>query len=879
MKNNKRKKTPPANLRDRAEQELNEKEAKAARSTDEAETKRLVHELHVHQIELEMQNEELTQSRAATEAMLAAYSDLYDFAPAGYFTLTPDGTIRQANLAGANLLGLPRAKLVGRRFDAFVSGPHRPDFTAFLTRIFAGEAKGTKETCEAVLIDIAGVLARPVDATSERVVRIEAAAVEDGQTCRAVAIDITDSRRAEVFTRTRLALLEFATSHSLDELMQETVDQAGVLTGSPVGFYHFVDADQQSLTLQAWSTRTVAEFCKAEGKGRHYGIDEAGVWTDCVRTKSPVIHNDYASLPHRKGLPPGHAPVIRELVVPVTKRGRIVSILGVGNKSADYTDADVQAVSFVADVVWEIIKRKRAEDELRVKEQAVRGSINAIHLADLQGRVTYINPAFAKLWNIASEADAVGKPIADFFAGNVKSREAGTALRATGSYFGELTARRPDGTEFEVQASGSAVKDDAGATIGFAGSFVDITERKLIEKTQLFLARRGFGETDEDFFRSLARHLAETLAMDSICIDRLSADGLSAHTVALLHDGEFRENMTYPLPDTPCGEVVGKTSRSFPTGVREAFPKNERLQRLLLDSYIGTTLWDFAGKPLGLIALGSRKPCANVHVAESILQLVAPRVAGELERRQAEQALKTANAELEARVRQRTVELEKRAAQLSDLAHKLSQAEIDERKTLAQFLHDDLQQLLVAAKLAVAAAAAVAGGDAHVRQSLEKGVDLLNRSLTASRTLTAEISPPVLQDGNLTDILRWIARWARERHGLNVELHLDEEVDARHEIRVLLFRIIRELLFNVVKHAGVDRAEVVLARADDGGLAIVVRDRGKGFDADLAKDANVSKSGFGLFSIQERLQWIGGRYEIVTAPGAGTAISLFAPIG
>jgi len=75
--------------------------------------------------------------------------------------------------------------------------------------------------------------------------------------------------------------------------------------------YHFVERDQKTLTLQAWSTRTRTEFCKAEGQGLHYSLDQAGVWVDCVRQRQPVIHNDYASLPHRKGMPPGHAEVVR----------------------------------------------------------------------------------------------------------------------------------------------------------------------------------------------------------------------------------------------------------------------------------------------------------------------------------------------------------------------------------------------------------------------------------------------------------------------------------------------------------------------------------------------------------------------------------------
>lgn len=176
--------------------------------------------------------------------------------------------------------------------------------------------------------------------------------------------DITARKQAENLVHTRLTLMEFATSHSLEELLQKTLDVVGMLVDSPVGFYHFIEKDQKTLSLQAWSTRTLKEFCKVEGKGMHYGIEKAGVWVDCVREKRPVIHNDYHSLENRKGLPQGHSPVIRELVVPIMRNGLVVSILGVGNKPVAYSDKDVEVVSYLADVAWEIAEHKRAAEKL-----------------------------------------------------------------------------------------------------------------------------------------------------------------------------------------------------------------------------------------------------------------------------------------------------------------------------------------------------------------------------------------------------------------------------------------------------------------------------------------------------------------------------------
>jgi hypothetical protein len=162
---------------------------------------------------------------------------------------------------------------------------------------------------------------------------------EDGHVLysRSTLRDITERKRHDAINASRLHLIQFAETHSLDEILEETLNETEKLTDSLIGFYHFVEDDQQSLTLQNWSTRTKAEFCKAEGKGMHYPIAEAGVWVDCVYQRKPVIHNDYASLPHRKGMPAGYAEVVRELVVPVLRGEKVKAILGVGNKPSDYT--------------------------------------------------------------------------------------------------------------------------------------------------------------------------------------------------------------------------------------------------------------------------------------------------------------------------------------------------------------------------------------------------------------------------------------------------------------------------------------------------------------------------------------------------------------
>ena len=135
----------PAQLRRRAEDRLRERPGNQ-RSTavvpkSDADAKRLLHELQVHQIELEMQNAELRQARDELEVALDNYTDLYDFAPSGYFTLAVTGAIRQANLTGATMVGIERSRLVGQSFVRLVSAEFRPAFSTFLEQVIAGQTK------------------------------------------------------------------------------------------------------------------------------------------------------------------------------------------------------------------------------------------------------------------------------------------------------------------------------------------------------------------------------------------------------------------------------------------------------------------------------------------------------------------------------------------------------------------------------------------------------------------------------------------------------------------------------------------------------------------------------------------------------------------
>jgi PAS domain S-box-containing protein len=177
-----------------------------------------------------------------------------------------------------------------------------------------------------------------------------------------IVYDVTERKRFEQADAFRLRILQMAETCSPEQLLQETVDEAERFTGSTIGFVFFVAEDQNSLLLQVVSTNTFQNMCKAEGQGQHYPIENAGVWADAVRQRTVVIHNDYASLPNRKGMPNGHAEVIREMVVPIIRDDKVMAIMGVGNKPRDYDDNDVEWVVDLANQTWEVVVKMIAEE-------------------------------------------------------------------------------------------------------------------------------------------------------------------------------------------------------------------------------------------------------------------------------------------------------------------------------------------------------------------------------------------------------------------------------------------------------------------------------------------------------------------------------------
>lgn len=410
----------------------------AAPSPPEQENLRLVHELQVHQIELEMQNEDLARMRDQLGQNLERYVDLYDFAPVGYFTLTDDGTIREVNLTGATLLGQERARLIGRRLGLFVSTATLPAFNAFLNRALTGTSKAFGE---------AGLC---LEGLSPRYLSLAGVGLntESERLCRVAALDITEHHRMEVALQ--------ASEAQLQSILRVAPVGIGVVRNRIVQDVNDTLCRLTGYTREELVGRSARQF---------YLNDEDFDWVGLEKYRQIVEQGTGA--------------------VEVRWRRRDGASIDVILSSAPLNAADLaQGVTFT---VLDITERKQTEELLKLSEARYRaiveGQTDLVCRCLPDGTLTFANAAYCHYFGRSPE-DLLGTNIT-LLIPDADQAEALARIESCDAAHPRDTQEhqvvRADGAIRWMQWHNQAVLDDNNALIEIQGIGRDVTEQRAME--------------------------------------------------------------------------------------------------------------------------------------------------------------------------------------------------------------------------------------------------------------------------------------------------------------------------------------------------------------------------------------------------------------
>ncbi len=579
-----------------------------------------------------------------------------------------------------------------------------------------------------------------------------------------------------------------------------------------------------------------AAFCQMVGYARAELIGHTSValriWPD-----ADTRRRTFADLPASGGIRE------RELVFR-RKSGELFPVL------FSCARVDVGGEGVVLTNVTDITARKQAEEALQQSEEkfakAFAANPAAMTLTRVSdGRVLDVNDAYLTLMGYRRE-EIVGHMITAIGVWPSPSDRVRyiDALRRDGQVRNwEVVLRCKTGRPCDILLSGELITVHGDQVV--LSTFLDITARKQAEAALQL--------SEQKFAQAFASNPA------AISLTRLSDGRIQdANETALTVMGYRRD------------EVIGRTVDEL--GIwKDANARATYVARLRRDRRVRNWEVQFVTK--------ARVPLHVLLSAELITmqsdELILSIYLDISERKRAEAALRQAHATLEQRVQERTADLARQTDQLRTMSAELTIAEQRERQTLGTLLHDGLQQLLVGCRLQVNSVARAKSP--HVVESgCGKIVALLDQAIAATRSLTAELSPPILRDAGLVPALQWLAAWMQDTHQLAVDVVVHDTPPALDEPTLLLVvRSVRELLFNAVKHAHVNQAQVEI-RVRRSRLQITVSDAGVGFDP--TKIQPIGIGGLGLPSIRQRVEYLGGSLDIASSLGQGSRFTLRVPI-
>lgn len=495
-------------------------------------------------------------------------------------------------------------------------------------------------------------------------------------------------------------------------------------------------------------------------------------------------------------------------------------------------------------VTRDITARCRAEERVRESEEEIRLMIDAVQdyaifMLDPQGRVVNWSSGAQKIKGYSAQ-EVLGAHFSRFY--TETDRKAGKPeeqlRKATenGRAEDEGWRVRKDGSLFWANAVITGLRDESGYLRGFCKVTREVRSRvEELWRRVIYSAPHALIMVNPIGEIALVNSQAEKLF-------QYTQNHLLGKEIAILFPPEFQERFE---------------SRAFFYGNGHEPP--------------------LGGDVCGLRQDGSEVPVEiglnPIQMPEGIFTLAS--IVDLTERKHIEKKLAAMNEDLEQKVKERTTLAEQRALKLQELASILTLTEQRERGRLAQILHDNLQQMLVASKIGLSRLNDYVASNPAAKASVFQVEKLLEESIDASRKLTVELSPPVLRDAGIVPAFNWLARWVKENHGLDVQVQVFGMIqNPSEERKLLLFQSIRELLLNVVKHSGTGKA-IIKINAQKGDLQIAVEDEGKGFDC--TKLTSHDSTHFGLFNVRERLEMLSCTFKVESEIGHGTRIFISAP--
>ena len=525
-------------------------------------------------------------------------------------------------------------------------------------------------------------------------------------------------------------------------------------------------------------------------------------------------------------------------------------------------DPDGNVRQFIGSFL-DITEQKRTEAVIRESEERFRTMANnlpfMIWVTNARGEIEMVNRTYEEFFGVKEEQvmpPGTWQPLVHpddrkaYISAYLKSIEKRTP------FFAETRVKRADG-EWRWIASQATLRFTLnGEFLGHVGSSPDITERKRTEEQLRELSQRLTYHVDNSPLAVIEWGPDMRLIRWSGAAERIF--GWKAEEVL----GKRMEDFRWIYEED--AQQVNKVSSDLRTGGDpQRFSANRNYRKdgsVAHCEWYNTSLVDDSGN------------------LRSILSLVLDVT----ERKKAEEALRASENELQLLNQSLEQKVQEKTTQVRGLASDLVKVEQRERNRISQILHDDLQQRVYALQMDLMGlrdALQVENATAYQEMSnIERQMEEIRQGM---RHLSVELSPPILQEEDLSQAIRWLAAQMLQQYKLPIEVHADGTFAvADQQLHVLVFNCVRELLFNVVKHAQASQAMVTLQKSDVG-LEIEVRDNGRGFPIRPPKqdgeEAELSET-FGLPTIRHQLSFFSGGMEIQSEPGAGTRVVLSIPV-